>query len=78
MTVPPRTWGLYAQRLYEREQVKGYPVYHRRQFEEAVAADGIRRLSDQAARWWEMFVTDERRLAEWLVDGRVSSYAERR
>ena len=76
--VPPRTWGLYARRVYELNQRKGVKVYDRKGFEESVAADGIRRLSEQAQSWWTMFLTDERRLAEWLVDGKPSVYAERR
>jgi len=75
---PPRTWGYYAAAVYELEQRKGVRVFDRVRFEESVAVDGLRRLSEQAERWWRLFVTDERRLAEWLVDGRPSRYAERR
>ena len=78
MSVPPRTWAFYAAAVYDLHQRKGPKVYDRERFEESVAADGIRRLSDQAERWHRLFKTDERRLAEWLVDGKPSRYAERR
>lgn len=78
MTVPAKTWGHYARRVYELEQRKGTRVYDRARFEESVAVDGLRRLGEQAERWWRLFRVDERRLAEWLVDGRPSVYAERR
>ena len=71
-------WGHYAAAVYELEQRKGVKVHDRRGFEEAVAVDGMRRKSDLASRWWEMFVVDERRLAEWLVDETPSRYATRR
>lgn len=74
----PRVWSYYALRIYELEQRKGVKVHDRKAFEEAVAVDGIRRLSDQAKKWDGMFVADDRRLAEWLVDGKPSPYAMRR
>ncbi len=75
---PPRVWGLYAARSYELAQRTGHQVHDRRAFEDAVALDGLRRLSDLAERWLTDFVLTPERLAESLVDGHVSRYVERR
>lgn len=78
MTVPPRTWGYYARFAWERQQRTGPRVYDRKAFEESVAVDGMRRLSEQAERWLAMFDVDERRLAAALVDGHAPRYVQRR
>lgn len=78
VSVPPRTWGHYAAFTYQQAQRAGHKVYNRERFEETVALDGIRRLSELAARWWAMFVLDERRLAQALVDGQPPRYVQRR
>lgn len=78
MNVPPETWGWYAYYLWEIHQRKGLRVYDRRAFEEAVAADGIRRLSTRAAELFACFQLDPRRLAQALVDGKAPLYVERR
>ncbi len=77
MSVPLRLWGVYARRVYQRE-CRRRRIYDQRAFEDAVAADGMRRLSVVAERWWAMFVVDERRLAECLIDGTAPRYATRR
>lgn len=76
--IEPRTWGVYARRTYELAQRRGHQVYDRRAFEDAVAADGMRRLSDLAARWASLFVLTPERLAECLVDGEAPRYCQRR
>jgi len=76
--VPPKTWGHYARTVYELEQRKGVKVYDRRRFEDSVAVDGMRRLTEQAERWLREFDVDERWLAQWLADGSPSRYAKRR
>jgi hypothetical protein len=78
VTVPPRTWGHYAAATYERAQRNGHQVHDRARFEEHVALDGLRRLVPLAERWLGLFVVGERQLAEWLVDGSPSVYAQRR
>ena len=75
---PARVWGLYASRTYDLAQRTGHQVHDRRAFEDAVALDGLRRLSELAERWLAMFVLSPERLAESLVDGHVSRYVERR
>jgi hypothetical protein len=77
-TIHPSTWGAYAACVYEVEQRKGRRIHDRRRFEDAVAADGMRRLSEQAELWHAMFVVTPRRLAEALADGHPPRYAERR
>jgi len=76
--IPPRTWGLYAALSYELAQRSGHRVYDRRAFEDAVAVDGIRRLSELAERWWATWDLREDRLAAALVDGVAPRYATRR
>ena len=78
MTVPKSTWGIYATRVWELEQRKGHQIHDRNRCEEAVACDGIRRLTDQAVDWWTQFDLTPYRLAEALVDGKPPRYAERR
>lgn len=75
--VPDMTWGWYAARTYEQAQRQGHQVHDRKAFEEAVAADGMRRLSDQAEKWWQTYELTPVRLAECLIDGQVR-YARRR
>ena len=76
--IPPRTWGVFAARLYDQAQRTGHQVYNRRAFEDACALDGMRRLEAQARLWASMFEHTPHQLAEWLADGRVSVYAMRR
>jgi len=78
VTVHPKTWGLYAAAVYEVAQRKGHRVFDRRGFEDSVAVDGMRRLSEQAETWTAMFPElTPRRLAEALVDGHPPRYLER-
>jgi hypothetical protein len=76
--MPPSVWGWYAARVVEQLERQGLPVVHRRAFEDAVAADGLRRLREQAERWWSMFDVTPARLAEALVDETAPRYAKRR
>ena len=78
VTLPTRLWGIYARRVYEREQRAGRTVHDQRAFEDAVAVDGMRRLAALADRWWTVFVLSPTRLAECLIDESPPRYAQRR
>jgi hypothetical protein len=71
-------WGCYAARVYLQAQRTGHQVHDRRAFEDAVALDGMRRLSEQALGWLTGFVLSEERLAEALADGKLHPMVERR
>lgn len=75
--VPDRTWGWYAALLLDIEERKGVKVRDVRQWSDAVAVDGIRRLSDQAEKWNQMFDVGPRELAAALVDGTAPRFAKR-
>lgn len=75
--MPKTVWGFYAARVYDLEQRNGHRIHDRKRFEETVAVDGIRRLSELANRWWQEWDLTPARLAECLIDGNVR-YANRR